>query len=386
MIEEAHIKKNLKQFAFPRLSGTEYEGKAYKKLTNELENMNLKYKVQPFTFSSFYSRIYPKVAFSSVSIILLISYFNIYMPILMILMILLFSMLIISIVLTRKPEKIKFITKMDSQNVLIRIKSLTKENKVNDRIILFISHLDSKGQRFTIRIRIRIIKLGITSAIILLVTIISKNLILIEFKLVFYIIGLFPLILTILSSIMMLLNTTDNSSDGAVDNASGIACNLELLNYYCIPENRLSNYNIWFLFTGAEECGTMGIRHFYNNLVNLNPKKSIIFNFESIAKHVYLFPGENEGDHAKDVDNLILKNNRNLAIPHFTTKRVFGTHSDGGYLGDRGFQGFGIGEVEAYTYMHTPNDTIDKINTELLEKLCLVITDALGEHDSNFFK
>ncbi len=36
--------------------------------------------------------------------------------------------------------------------------------------------------------------------------------------------------------------------------------------------------------------------------------------------------------------------------------------------------------------MHTPYDTIDKIDTELLEKLCLVLTDALEEHDSNFFK
>ena len=78
MIKEARIKKNLEQFAFPRLSGTEYEVKASKKLIKELENMNLKYKLQPFTFSSFYSRIYPKVAFSSVSVILLIFYFNIF--------------------------------------------------------------------------------------------------------------------------------------------------------------------------------------------------------------------------------------------------------------------------------------------------------------------
>ena len=184
----------------------------------------------------------------------------------------------------------------------------------------------------------------------------------------------------------MLLNITDNRSTGAVDNASGIACNLELVNYYAIPENRLTNYNLWFLFTGAEECGTMGIRNFYNNLENFDPNKSVIFNFESIANHVYLFPGGKERDHAKDVDYLLLNNNRNLKINHFITKRVFGTHSDGGFLGDRGLQGYGIGEVEAYDYMHTPNDTIDKIDTKILEKLCLVLTDALKEHDSNYFK
>jgi len=206
------------------------------------------------------------------------------------------------------------------------------------------------------------------------------------FEIIFYIIGLFPLLMNMLASIVFLLNTTDNSSVGAVDNASGIACNLELVNYYSIPKNRLTNYNMWFLFTGAEECGTMGIRHFYNNLESLDFDKSIIFNFESIANHVYLFPGENDVDHIKEVDHLLLNNNRNLQINHYITSRVLGTHSDGGFLGDKGLQGWGVGEVEVYDYMHTINDTIDKIDTKVLKNLCLVLIDSLKEHDSNFIK
>jgi len=213
----------------------------------------------------------------------------------------------------------------------------------------------------------------------------KRQLLLIEFALIFLIIGLFPLIANLFAAILLLLNTTDNSSIGAVDNASGIACNLELVNYYSMPENRLKNYNMWFLFPGAEECGTMGIKHFYNNMKNLDPEKSIMFNFESIAKHVYLFPGGKEGDYAKDIDSLILNNKRNLTIRHHITNRVFGTHSDGGYLGNKGLHGYGIGEVEAYDYMHTPRDTLEKIDTKILEKLCLVLTDALKEHDSKYF-
>ena len=385
MIEEARIKKNLKEFSFPRLSGTEFETKAFNKVKQEVENLNLEYKGQNFTFSSFYSRIYPKVAFLSVSLILLFLYLNISMIIFLILNLTLLGILIASIILTRKPEKIQFISKLNSQNLIVKIKSTSNEMKNNNRIVLFISHVDSKGQRFTIRKRIRMIKLWIFSSIILTIVIILKNLIFKGFEIIFYIIGLFPLILNMFTTIMMLLNITDNSSDGATDNASGIACNLELLSYYNIPENRLANYNMWFLFTGAEECGTMGIRYFYNNLENFDREKSIIFNFESIANHVYLFPGV-KGDHAKDIDYLLLNNNRNLKIRHFITERVFGTHSDGGFLGDKGLQGFGIGEVEAYAYMHTLNDTIDKVDTKLLEELCLVLTDTLKEHDSNFNK
>ena len=386
MIEEARIKKNLKEFAFPRLSGTEFELKAFNKVKQKVENLALEFEIQRFTFSSFYSRLYPKIAFLSVSLIIFLLYLNILMIMSLILIHIFLSILIASIILTRNPEKIQFISRLHSQNLLVKIKSISNDIKNNDRIALFMSHLDSKAQRFKVRIRIRIIKLWISSSVVLAAIIILKNSVFIGLELIFYIIGVFPLILNIFASIIMILNTTDNSSIGAVDNASGIACNLELVNYYAIPENRLTNFNLWFLFTGAEECGTMGIRHFYNNLENFDPKKSIIFNFESIAKHAYLFPGGKEGDHAKDIDNLLINNKRDLRINHFITNRVFGTHSDGGFLGDRGLQGYGIGEVEAYAYMHTPNDTIDKIDTNLLMKVCLVLTDALKDYDSNYIK
>ncbi len=385
MIEEARIKSNLDTIAFPRLSGTEFELEAFNIVKQEIENLNLEFEVQNFAFSSFYSRIYPKIAFLSASLILLILYLNIYMNLFLVFIVILLGLLITSIILTRKPENIQFIKQLNSQNLLVKIKPTSNEIKNNGRIIMFISHLDSKGQRFKINTRIRIIKLWISSSIILAFFIILNNAILTGFELILFIIGMFPLIANMLVAFLLLLNTTDNSSVGAVDNASGIACNLELAHYYSLPENRLKNYNLWFLFTGAEECGTMGIKHFYNNMKNLNPDKSIMFNFESIAKHVYLFPGGKESDNAKDIDSLLLNNNRNLTIRHYITNRVFGTHSDGGFLGDKGLCGFGIGEVEAYDYMHTPQDTLDKIDTKILEKLCLVLTDALKEHDSKYF-
>jgi hypothetical protein len=386
MIRVTRIKKNLKEFAFPRLSETGFELKAHNKLKREVENLNLDYEVQRFTFSSFYSRLYPKLAFSSASLIFLILlvFLNLSMILSLALICLLLSIIIASFILTRNPEKIKINSKLISQNLLVKIKSNSSKAENSDRIALFMSHLDSKGQRFTVRIRIRIIKLYIASTLILPFFIVLKNLQFLGLEIIFLILGLIPLILNMFASTIIVLNKTENSSIGAVDNASGIACNLELLNYYSNPENRLKNYNMWFLFSGAEECGTMGIRHFYNNLKNFDSEKSVIFNFESIANFVFLFPGDNEGSHLQDIDHLLVNNNRRLIVRHFITSRVLGTHSDGGFLGDRGFQGFGIGEVQAYDYMHTPKDTIDKVNTVILKKLCLVLTDTLKEHDSHF--
>jgi hypothetical protein len=386
MVEESRIKRNLKKFAFPRLSGTKHELKAFNQVKSEVESLNLDFEVQNFSFSSFYSRLYPKIAFTSGSLIFLILYLKYHIIISTILLVILGIILILSIFLTRRPEKIRFLKNFNSQNLLVKVKSLSDRFKNNERIALFISHLDSKGQRFTIRMRIRIIKLWIVTIIILTCGLPLRFLIHWRFLDLIYIFGLFPLIMNLFSTLLIILNATDNSSEGAVDNASGIVCNLELLNHYSIEKNRLTNYDVWLLFTGAEECGTMGVRHFYNNIENYDPNKSIAFNFESIANHVYLFPGGKEGSNAQDIDNLLLNNNRNLRINHYITNRVLGTHSDGGFLGNKGFQGYGIGEVEAYEYMHTPNDTIEKIDTGILKKLCLVLTDSLKKHDSTFFK
>ncbi|MFX1281737.1 MAG: M28 family peptidase [Promethearchaeota archaeon] len=385
MIDEARIKQNLKDFTFPRLSGTEFELKAFNMVKKEIEHLDLEFEIQDFTFSSFYSRLYPKIAFFSGTLIFFFLYLNVFMYLFVVFIILLLGLIGASITVTRKPERIRFIKQLHSQNLLIKIPAKLKNSENSDRIAMFMSHLDSKGQRFKINTRIRIIKLWIYSSIILGLVILLKNILLIEFELLLIIIGLFPLIANFFAGILLLLNTTNNKSVGAVDNASGIACNLELVNFYSVPKNRLKNYNLWFLFTGAEECGTMGVKHFYNTLEYIDPEKSIMFNFESIAKHVYLFPGGDEGDYAKDIDSLILNNNRNLPIKHHFTNRVFGTHSDGGFLGDRGLHGYGIGEVEAYDYMHTRRDTREKVDTKVLEKLCLVLTDALKEHDSNYF-
>ncbi|MFW9989578.1 MAG: M28 family metallopeptidase [Candidatus Odinarchaeota archaeon] len=385
MIKESRIKENLKKFAFPRLSGTEFELKAFNMLKKEVEDLDLDYEIQKFTFSSFYSRIYPKIAFLSVTLILFLLYLNIFIIISLIFDLILLSIVITSILLTRNPEKIPIFFRFSSQNLLVKIKTITKNIENKDSIALFLSHIDSKGQRFKIKTRIRIIKLWISSSFFSIIVIILKNYMFREFEVILYIIGMLPLILNILATLLMALNTTNNSSDGAIDNASGITCNLELVNYYANPENRLENLNLWFLFTGAEECGTMGIRHFYNKLKNFVPEKSIIFDLESIDNRPFLFPGGNESDHAKNVVRLIIKNKRNFKIHPYITKRVFGTHSDGTFLGNRGFQGYGISGVQSHDYMHTPNDTIDKVDIDILKKLCLVLTDVLKEHDSHYY-
>lgn len=67
MIDEKRIVQNLKDFSFPRLSGTEFEKKSFNLVKKKIEELQLTPKIQEFTYSTFYSRIYPKISLTVLS-------------------------------------------------------------------------------------------------------------------------------------------------------------------------------------------------------------------------------------------------------------------------------------------------------------------------------
>lgn len=391
MIDENRIRENLKTFSFPRLSGTDDEKKAFNLAFKKLEQLKFKPLSQEFVFSTFYARLYPKIAFLSGFALLLMFFLNfitIIIPISSILILLLLSFLF---TITRKPERIKIGKKLNSVNLYSKLDLMSKneESEINiiddnnrEKGVLFFCHLDSKGQRFSILVRIRVIRAWVFSSLIIIIITVCKNYIFVSYSLLFYIIGAFPIAINLISTIFILLNATNNKSKGAIDNASGIACVLELLNYYSNPEFRLNHFNLWFVFTGAEECGTMGIRNFCYKLEHINKKESIIFNFDAIAKNIYLFPGKKMSGNVKSIYNTFLNNNKCLEIKRNPKKIYFGSHSDGYYLKKNKFEGIGIGDMESYKFIHSIRDTVDKIDSSLLKKLCEMIIDNLIVFDN----
>ncbi len=391
MIDENRIKENLKSFSFPRLSGTDDERKAFNLAFKKLEQLKFKPLSQEFVFSTFYARVYPKIALLSGFALLLMWFLNfitIIIPISSILILLLWGFLF---TITRKPERIKIGKKLNSANLYVKLDLMSKNeeseiNKIDDsnreKGVLFFCHLDSKGQRFSILVRIRVIRAWVFSSLTIIIIIVCKNYIFVSYSLLFYIIGAFPIAINLISTIFILLNATNNKSKGAIDNASGIACVFELLNYYLNPEFRLNHFNLWFVFTGAEECGTMGIRNFCYKLEHINKKESIIFNFDAIAKNIYLFPGKKMSGNVKSIYNTFLNNNKGLEIKRNPKKIYFGSHSDGYYLKRKKFEGIGIGDLKSYKYLHSVRDTVDKIDSTLLKNLCEMIIDNLIVFDN----
>lgn len=384
MIDENRIKNTVKSFSFPRLSGTKDEEKALNLMLEKLSNMNLEPKVQKFEFSTFYSRTYLKIGLLFSFLYLFFFYFNFESIFILILLFVMLITLIVLFLITRNPENIKLRRILPSANIYVKLES-QRERKNNESVsehnIIFCCHLDSKGQKITIQTRIRAIETWFYSSLILLIIIIFKNYILIDFSQIIFFIGIIPFLINLIVTILLVFNTTNNVSPGAIDNASGISCVFELLNHYLEPLNRLENSNLVFVFTGAEECGTMGIRHFEKLINSLDKSSVLFFNFDTIAQSAYVFPVNSRSKEIQDLYSSIVNNESDYEIKKSPKKLYIGAHSDGYYLKQKGYQGIGFGDMEVYRFIHTENDTPDKIQYSLLKDLCELITINLAIRD-----
>ncbi|UCC18489.1 MAG: M28 family peptidase [Promethearchaeota archaeon] len=382
MINEKRISENLKEFSFPRLSGSEFEKRSFNIARKKIEELKLNPTIQDFSFSTFYSRIYPKFSLILFTWLLIVFFLNIDVVFNIVNLVLFFMLTTFLIFITRNPEKIKFGKIYNSQNLFLSISSQSMNRKSQNNIF-FLSHLDSKGQAFSIKIRIYLYFTWIISFPIGLVINILISFFLVVNILHLKIIALLIVIINSLATIMILINTTNNKSNGAIDNASGISCVLELLNYFSIPKNRLNNYNLWFVFTGAEESGTMGVRNFYRFIKYFDRNKNYIINFDSIAKKVNLWDhGLLNKKYFKSF-NYILENKDIITLEKKTYRFYIGTYSDGLFLLNKKFRGLGNGDRSTYNYVHSKKDDPDKIEISVLKKLCNFYTMLLKELDNN---
>lgn len=381
MIDKNRIKENLISFSFPRLSGTNEEKKASQMAKEKIEELNLKPQIQEFMFSTFYSRIYSKLGFVSISISLLIFYLNIESIFFVFAVLTLFIIMLFSFRITRKPHKIKIGRVLNSQNIYAKLPPKSNTQDLPDNHILFFCHLDSKGQRINILTRIKIIRMWLYTTIMIPIIIILKNYIFVDFEFILYLIGAFPMGANLVAACILLMNTTDNNSYGAIDNASGIAIVLELLNFYSEYENRLENHSTWFVFTGAEETGTMGIRVFNEIIKKFDRKNTIIINFDAIGQSVCVFASKNTRENNAAFFNLLINKGIKSNVIKDIRYRTLGAHSDGYFLKTQKFMGAGFGDLLTYDYVHSELDTPDKVNFCILEKLCSLITSVLIDYD-----
>jgi Zn-dependent M28 family amino/carboxypeptidase len=180
------------------------------------------------------------------------------------------------------------------------------------------------------------------------------------------------------------MNTTNNESKGALDNASGVTCLLELLNYYrCdnFDHQSLSNLNIWFLFTGAEECGTNGAKNFQNSIKGINKKRFVFINVDSVGRNIDLIKFGLTSHYRCKIKKYFQINAKKHGLKVLSRKVPVGVHTDGYIFFKKGYKGIEIGDWSCYEYLHTPEDTIDKIDPKNLQNVCEIIIDTLDDYN-----
>jgi hypothetical protein len=62
------------------------------------------------------------------------------------------------------------------------------------------------------------------------------------------------------------------------------------------------------------------------------------------------------------------------------------TRSDGYYLKNEDHEGLGFADKKVYKYIHSPQDTVDKVDPDFLEGFCKVIVKLLKEYDNSIDK
>ncbi|TFG01423.1 MAG: hypothetical protein EU539_14065, partial [Promethearchaeota archaeon] len=130
MIEQDHIKANLIDFSFPRLSGTEDEAKAFRLALKKIKALNLSPSTQEFNFSTFYSRIYPKVALILTFSFLLLLYIDLSLIFTIVISSIIAVIFVFLFIYTRNPEKIRFGRILHSQNLFVKLPK--KKDEMND--------------------------------------------------------------------------------------------------------------------------------------------------------------------------------------------------------------------------------------------------------------
>ncbi len=382
MIDETRISQNLKDLAFPRLSGTKYEKKCFNIVKQKIEDLNLTPKIQDFSFSTFYSRIFPKVSLSLLSWLLIILFFNFQLIFRLVNLFIILILITVLIIITRNPEKLKIGREYHSQNLYVKISSKS-QNMIPPNSIFLFSHLDSKGQSFSIKIRIQLYYFWIISFNLSLILIILDYFIFFRQNFILFFFTFLILIINCVSTVFVWLNITNNKSKGAIDNASGVVCVLEILRHFSNSKNMLKNLDLYFIFTGAEESGTMGIRNYFHKYMkDFERDNTYTINFDSIAKKVSLWDhGLINNKYFKSI-NYILENKEIMTLEK-THRFYIGSYSDGMFLLSKKFKGIGNGDKTSYQYIHSVKDDVDKIEITTLKTLSQFYTILLNEVDVN---
>ncbi|MBD3255286.1 MAG: M28 family peptidase [Candidatus Lokiarchaeota archaeon] len=406
---------HVKKFNFPRLAGSEGEKKAVDLSIQTFEELGYsesEIQTEEFEFSDFYSTTLIKLIMTLSLTFTLILIFLLYIyP--WVTIVLIGIMAIVVFLITRglrTPEKKNFWGEyfgniLEATNVFVKIPA-SEINESEAGNIVISAHLDSKSQSIKTLWRVIIYRIWLYSGVLLggvfiwfllyqigVIQLESRVFMIGKLEIVIINLAIWPLtILIAISNIVLMFLNTHNKSPGALDNASGMAIVFELSSYF--RDKGLKNFNLWFCQFSAEELGTMGSRIFVNNHEDQFEKGKVYqINFDMVSaaksrknqveylKSYGVYPRKKIAPELSGyLNKAASKNNIKIYGFHLST----GAHTDCVPFHLKGYHAIDLSTRAAALYSHSKEDTLDKVDPQVLEQACILTKDALFMLDQNF--
>ena len=240
---------HVNSLAFNRSLSSVRETKAALYIQNELYKENIESRMEYFSFTG------AKRYFMRLTYIILFCYLMVFRLFLVI--IAYFSIKY----LFQRFRNYSLVGKEDSKNVVARIKAWKKNQ--NRAVVILSAHYDTLSSS---------LPYGLQKIFFFLFKIIIFPYVLFAFIIAnififgdrseetFQLIIIFTLVELFVTVIIFLLVYDNNKSKGSIDNASGVSILIELIKLF--KKNPLENYDIIFLWSGAEEWGLKGSKSF----------------------------------------------------------------------------------------------------------------------------
>jgi hypothetical protein len=273
----------------------------------------------------------------------------------------------------------------ETENLYTKLKS--KNAKAT---VIFMSHWDSKSQRFSSATRILLIMLSIIGSLIitfiyLIITIIK---LIVQFNLLILEIILFLMTIIIaLSTALNFFNRIGNKSFGAYDNAAAVGILIELARY--LKNNPVENLDFIFLSTSSEELNLGGAKDFINKYEKEFNKNSTFFiNFDPIGGNelirVITSFGIPRKTSSEKLNELFLTSAKELNLAAKNYYLPSGAWSDYMPIVQKGFEACWIATVPGLKYVHTKDDNMNLIDINALKNVLNLTLNVVKKLNDEF--
>ena len=388
IIDELDTIKHVNLLAFDRSAATVGETKAVNYLQEELFDNGINFKLEYFAWSS-------PIRFILKTIYLMVLAYLLAFKLLLVIVLFFFIKYMF-----QKTRKISFTKKEQSKNLITTIKA---RRRVKGRpVIIFSAHYDSVSSRISYKVQnallfiIRVVILPYIGLNIFVSIWIALNLFEITvYNVVFiYLVSIISIISLSVVIPTFLFFFIANKSTGSIDNASGVSILIELAKL--IKNKPLENYDVVFVWCGAEEWGLKGSKnyikkhkYYLKNKYDLN--KSMNINIDMVGTYIGLFNKKGlirKKALNKNLNKKIQQSARKLNIPLEVYDKV--RKPAGDYISFRRFskKTKNTFQVACFhsdkdsKYIHSIRDTPDKCSNKILNGCLGICYETISYLDS----